>query len=771
MTVLNLHRHRQQANHLGWGKMDTEDQNILADALKFRDDAQSYWQPIYDQGLSDKEFVTLEGAQWDKQALAKRRKEGKPSLEINLVRAYVQQQINTMRQNRPQAKVVPVDSGADQETAKILEGLIKDVEEASNFEDALDTAAANQVHAAVGFYRIVTDYINERSFNQEPRFKPVENPQAVLIDPLSKALDGSDMNKALICEWIDEEQVKKQYGKDSISKFEIEGSTDWYNYTDKTACVAEYFYKEQVKDTLYQLLDGTTDFKSALLEQWTESELKELVVNERETSRTEVKWVKLTGCKILEKGVFAGQYIPIFPVYGEVTWLENRRHIFSLVHFAKDAQRLFNYWKSTEAQILQKNQDEMTIVDDRGIAGFEEWKDPSKARYLRFKATDDNGNPIPYPTRLGAATPPVGILNASESAKALIPDILNMHAPQMGQDVNQQSGRAIGLLQRQADTAQFHFQDNLNKTIRHSARVLIGLFPILYDTEMVRRIVGSDGDSELVRLNAKPQNQDERAKAINGILNDMSIGRFDVRMDTGPSFNTQREQSFALMMQLVQSNPALFNLVADLIVINSPLLNAKEIAERVKMLVPPQAMGKEQIDPEQAKTQIQQLDQLVQKMTGDIEMLQKALNDKNADRNLEMMKAELQAQKDIQVAQINAASRSDVQELRGIVELLKQRIDINNAPPNWVQQGEGVDNYAPLPPPQDFSQSERFDPPPDMPQSDIPDPATEQGFLMPEQMGQDNFAPEPSQFGDSVMATDEQLLPSIEGTNNDSGNF
>ena len=745
-----------------------DDQSILAAAKKFRDVAQDYWQPIYDQGLCDKEFVTLEGAQWEAHALAQRKKDGKPSLEINLVRAYVQQQINTMRQNRPQAKVVPVDNGADQETAKILEGLIKDVEEASNFEDALDTAAANQVHSAVGFYRIVTDYINEKSFNQEPRFKPIENPQAVLIDPLSKALDGSDMCKALVCEWVPKDQIESQYGKDSVSDFEMDGNTDWYNYTDKTVCVAEYFYKEEVKDTLILLEDGSVEFKSVLLEQFDEEEIKAFMVNDRDTTRTEIRWAKLTGCKVLEKGIFPGKYIPIFPVYGEVTWIENCRHIFSLVHFAKDAQRLFNYWKSTEAHILQKNQDEMTVVDYRGIAGFDEWSNPASALYLRFKATDDQGNPIPYPTRLGAAAPPVGILNASESAKALIPDILNMHAPQMGQDVNQQSGRAIGLLQRQADTAQFHFQDNVNKTIRHSARVLIGLFPILYDTEMVRRIVGADGDSELVRLNAKPQSPDEQEKAINGILNDMSIGRFDVRMDTGPSFNTQREQSFALMMQLVQSNPALFNLVADLIVINSPLLNAKEIAERVKTLIPPQALGQNKIDPEQAKAQIQQLDQVVQKQMQDIEMLQQQLNDKNADRNLETFKAELQAQKDIEVAKINAASRADVQELRGVVDLIKQNMNISQVPENWIQNGEDVDNYQPEPQ-ENYSQEMRFDPPDQIAQQTEESPANEQGFLMPEETDQQNFAPDPSQIGDSAMATDEQLMPSIEGVNNDNG--
>lgn len=711
-----------------------QEQDILSRAKKFREDAQAYWQRIYDQGLADKEFVTVKGGQWDKQDVDKRKSEGKPTLEINLVRSYVQQQINIMRQNRPQAKVVPVDSGADTDTAKLLEGLIKDVEEASNFEDALDVASANQVHGGIGFYRIVTDYVDESSFNQEPRFKAIENTQAVLIDPLSKALDGSDMKQALICEWIDKTALEKQYGGD-IADFEDEQySSDWYS--DNAVCVAEYFYVDNVKDELLQLADGQVLFKSELEQMENIGQVQ--VINQRSTYRTEIKWAKITANKVLEQGVFPGKYIPIFPVYGEVTWIGNERHVFSLVHFAKDAQRLFNYWKSTEAHILQKNQDDMLIVDDRGIAGFDEWRNPSSAQYLRFRAIDEMQNPVPYPTRLGSATPPTGILNASENAKALIPDILNMHAPQMGQDVNAQSGRAIGLLQRQADTAQFHFQDNVNKTIRHSARVLVGLFPILYDVEMVRRVVGSDGSSELVKLNAQPQNASEQEKAINGVLNDLSIGRFDVRMDTGPSFNTQREQSFALMMQLVQSNPNLFNLVADLMMVNSPLINAKEMAERVKMLIPPQALGQD-IDPEQAKAQIQQLDQLVQKMTADIEMLQGQLNDKELDRQLEMAKIQLQAEKDIQVAQINASSRADVQELRGVVELLKSQIDYNQAPPNWLEQGEGVGSYRPdeqiefdvpmeQPPDVPVMPMEQMQQPPNIGQVVPPDG----GFLMPD---------------------------------------
>lgn len=731
------------------------DDKLLAKAREFKKVAGEYWQPIYDQALADKEFVTIRGSQWSVQDKAKRDADGKPTLEINLLNSYARQQANTMRQNRPQAKVVPVDSGADIETAKLLEGLIKDVEEASDFENALDVASTEQVLGGIGYYRIVTDYIDDKSFTQEPRFKAIENPQAVLIDPLSRSLDGSDMCEAMICEWVDKDTLPKDVVGDD---WDNDTNHDWQ--TDKTVCVAEYFYKERIADTLYQLADGTTVLQSELAD----ADFDALVVvNERTTYRTQINWAKLTANKVLEKGVFAGQYIPIFPVYGDVRWIDNKRHIFSLVHYAKDAQRLFNYWKSTEAHILQKNQDEMLIVDDRGIAGYDEWLNPSKNAILRFNATDENGNPIPYPTRLGSAQPPTGILNASENAKALIPDILNMHAPQMGQDVNAQSGRAIGLLQRQADTAQFHFQDNVNKTIRHSARVLVGLFPILYDVEMVRRVVGADGQDEIVRVNAQPQTPDEMDKAVNGVLNDLSIGRFDVRMDTGPSFNTQREQSFALMLQLVQSNPNLFNLVADLMMVNSPLINAKEIAERVKMLIPPQALGKDGIDPEQAKAQIAQLDQLVQKLTADIEMLQGQLNNKELDRQLEMAKIELQVQKDIQVAQINASSRSDVQQLRSVAELIKNGVPPETAPDDWLTQGEGVGDYDPTkmgdeplfewgqqPPPEYLAMmgqdmGEMADPntdddpmgqlPPEPPPMNAPqEPPVDGGFLMPDEL-------------------------------------
>lgn len=741
-----------------------EHAQILADAKAFRDEAQSYWQDTFDRGREDKEFITIKGAQWDKNALAKRTTEGKPTLEFNLLQTFASQQINTMRQNRPQISVIPVDDGADTEVAKILGGLIKDTEEASNAEDANDQAAENAVKGGLGFIRIITDYVDDKSFNQEPRFVPIENPEAVLFDPLSRRLDGSDATRCLVAEWVNKDQIEKQYSKDA-SDFEIDGASEWHNQPENTVLIAEYFYKVDVEDELLLLSDGSAEYKSVMLEQLNELDLEQMVEDSRPSKRTEVRWAKLSGCKVLETGIFPGKYIPIIPVYGAVTWIGNERHIFSLIHFAKDPQRLFNYWKSAEAHILQKNQDDILAVDDEAIAGYEdEWMNPGKYGASRYRSKNSNEMPLSPPQRIGAAQPPTGILNATATSQQLISDTLNMHAPQMGQDINGQSGKAIGLLQRQADTAHFHFQDNLNKSLRQCGRVLIDLYPKLYDTPMVRRIIGADGEEEMVKLNSQPQTPDEQQKAIDGILNNLSIGRYDVRIDTGPSFNTQREQSFQLMMQLFQFSPDLMQMAGDLAIKDSPLLNAKEIAERLKKRMDPALLDDDKNSMHPAvKAQMTQMQEQMQMLQQQLQQAQAELNDKNADREVVIQKSIIDAEKSVQVAQISAASRTDVEELRNLFKMLEHQMNLIQAPQDWLQKGEGVENYAP----QNIPQSGGLEPPPDMLQTDFESPASEQGFLMPEQSAQENFAPEFSQFGESASA-ENGGLPPMENLN-DSG--
>jgi hypothetical protein len=155
-------------------------------------------------------------------------------------------------------------------------------------------------------------------------------------------------------------------------------------------------------------------------------------------------------------------------------------------------------------------------------------------------------------------------------------------------------------------------------------------------------------------------------------------------------------------------------------------------------------------------------------LTQDIQTAQAELNDKKADREIDIQKAILNAEQAIKVAQINNAGRSDVEELRGIVELLKQQVDLSNIPQDWTQQGEDVEEYAPSEAIDDnkYSQSGWPEPPPDMTQQGIENPATEQGFLMPKESAQPNFAPNPDQIGESALIKNGgDLLPNMEQNN------
>lgn len=749
--------------------MSKDNESILQEVKDNLSIAEAAWHDNYVRGTNDKKFVTVKGEQWESDKIAQRELAGQPSLEINLLRAYCNQQENTQRQNRPQAKVVPVDNDADPEIAKLLEGLIKDIEEASDFESACDTAVSNAIFGGIGFVRIITDFVSEDSFNQEPRYMAVHNPHAVYIDPQSKAYDGSDMNWAIVGEWVEKKSIEKQYGKDVIVDFDMDDYSQWHNEKDNLVRIVEYFKKEEVADTLLMLSDDTVGFKSVILKEtgMSEEELNSLVQNQRETTRTEIKWFKVSGNKVLDETTFPGKYIPIVPVYGGVTFVEEERYIFSLIHFAKDSQKLYNYWKSTEAEVLQQTQkyQDKPVVSAEAVSGHEDmWQNPQRYAALYYNQVSDLNGPQSPPFRMSPAQPPIAILGAAESSKQSITDILNMHAPLMGGDSQEVSGVAIGMRQRQSETAQFNFQDNTNKMVRQCARILVGLIQALYTVPMMRRIIGADGESKTIKL------FDETAE---GVLADVTIGRYDVRMDTGPSYNTQREQNFQMIMQLLSMNPELFAIIGDILLQNSPLLNAKEIADRIKKTMPPNLLGDEgEMNQEQAQAQVQQMDQLIQKMTSDIKQLQKLVDDKDKDRQLEMLKTQLQAKKDIQVAQINAASRADVQELRGLVDLIKQNGNIAGAPDDWSQQGEDVEDYNPDMPmfdPNEQYQPEQFEQQPFNPQPDDVPPEFAQsaelsppseGFLMPDDLAQQQQpAPELSQFGnDAPMVNDEDVL-------------
>ena len=707
-----------------------KDTNILERTRKLCDEASDYWEENFKRGREDRQFVTLDKAQWSEQDRKAREDDGLPTLTINKLRTYCKQYINTTRLNRQQIKAEPVDDIADPEIAKILNGLLRDTEISSGAENAYDTAVENVVYGAFGAIRIHVDYVSSDSFQQEPKIMSIHNADSVYFDPNSKELDGSDARYVVLKTWVSKEDIVEQYGENAATDFENDDQSSWTNQDDKTVCVAELFELQRTSATLYLLTDGTTTFD--------EPQDKDLIYDQRESFKEVCWWYKLTGSKVLENREFVVPMLPIVPVYGDVTWDGEDRYLFSLIHFAKDPQKLYNYWKSSEAQQIAEGLRKQFLIPERASRDLTEWANPNAYQALRYNDIDDNNQPIAPPQQLPPMTALTGILNAANGAKESIEEILNMQPAAMGQNVNNQSGKAISLLQQRADVSHFHIADNLNKSLCQIGRVLIAIYQKVYTVPLVKRITGEDGKTDRVEINK--QVNEEGKGIIDGILNNLTVGRYDIRMTTGASYISQRQENKQALTELLQFVPQIGQAAPDLLVKafdDGNMLD--DIVERIKKSLNPALTQEGEGDP-QVQAVMQQYQQQMQELQMQLQQAMAQVEDKNAERQLKFDIERLKAETTLTVAQLNNVAKAELEELKAAINLILQRMQ---PPEDWLN----VDMQNQLPPQQPIHE----------------EPPQDGGFFMPEEMQQ--IAPDVGQIGINAhpMAANETELDGNQG--------
>ena len=124
--------------------------------------------------LEDLRFANLD--QWDSGIRNLRESDpngARPCLTIDKLTQYRMQIINEIRKNRPAVKVRPVDSASDVDTAEMIQGLVRHIEDKSSASIAYETAALWAIDTGLGYFRFTTDYEDELSFEQEILAKPV----------------------------------------------------------------------------------------------------------------------------------------------------------------------------------------------------------------------------------------------------------------------------------------------------------------------------------------------------------------------------------------------------------------------------------------------------------------------------------------------------------------------------------------------------------------------------------------------------------------------
>lgn len=593
--------------------------NRINEAIKF-------WRLVNDsdsmnraEALQDVKFAA--GDQWPVEIQNSRNVEARPCLTINKIDAYIRQVTNQQRMQRPRIKVHPVNNLADYKIAQVIEGITRHIEVNSNADTAYDTAFDYAVRMGWGFWRINTRYVSEDSFDQDIFIDTIDNPFTVYFDPNSILPDGSDAERCLITTVIDKKIFREQYpGADDGASFTQRSTGDdtasWV--TKEDIRLAEYFYIERQRSKLYLLSDGSRHFadSDSFFERVEAAGLT--VVDERDSFRKAVKWCKMTAMEVLEERTLPGKYIPVVPCYGAQVIVDDKRKKYGLVRFAKDPQRMYNFWRTSMTESVALAPKAKWLLAEGQDEGHEnEWAlaNIKSTPVLRYKQKDIEGQPAPVPTRLQPEPPPQGIMEAAGAISADLQMVLGIMDPNQLPSGNI-SGKALQGQQNQVDLSNFHFYDNMTRSIRHTGKIILDLIPKIYDTQRVMRIIGADGQPDLVTINEQ--------SAVGEVLNNVTVGEYDVVMDTGPGFQSKRQQAVESMMPLLTGNQELFNIAGDLVFRNMDFPGADVIADRLAAMnplaqideksdIPPQvqmelAMSKKQLEEMGQQLQAAQLE-------------------------------------------------------------------------------------------------------------------------------------------------------------------
>jgi hypothetical protein len=615
--------------------------------------------------MEDLKFVYVPGAQWDQKTKDERGNE-RPCNEYNKLRVTIKRVVNDIRANRPSGKVRGTEDN-DKDTAEVLEGLIRNIWNVSDGDTIFDSACEYQVASGMGAWRVNVAYSSDSAFEQDIKIEGIRNPFCLYADPACHDPLKRDARYWVLTTRIAKTDYEKRWPKADVVDFEedaefddFDNDEDWSD--EDNVRIVEYWYREPVKKTLNLLSDGST-VDSADVESMEAARAQGLeVVRSREVNSDRIRMCIASGDAILEEADWVGKEFPFILIYGEQFVIDGKNCWFGLTRFAKDAQKSYNYSRTLATEtVALAPQAKWWTTGAQAQGNTDKWAEAHKKNYPFLVYNPDPQAPGP-PVRMAGADVPMALIQEMNIASEDIKSVTGIFDSSLGRQSNETSGVAIRARQEQGEVAVFNYTDNASKGVRRTWEILIDLIPKVYDTTRAVRILGVDGAEKYVKVNQPGPNGE--------VVNDLSRGKYDVTVDAGPSYSTQRQEASETYWKMANANPALMGIVGDLIFKATDLPYAEQIANRLKLMLPPQiqqaeAEGKPMPpevmqamqQAEDAMRQVQEMAQQVQEQGAQaMQDTQKAEAAKHeveqAISSLEVQKAQLEAQHQKIVADI-----------------------------------------------------------------------------------------------------------------------
>lgn len=605
--------------------------------------------------MEDARFAS--GIQWDADIENRRKSQQRPCLTINRIDGFLAHTVNNMRQSRPALRVEPVGDGTDEEIAQIRQGLLRHIEVNSRADIAYDCAFEHMCKMGLGWIRVVPDWSEPDSMDQEPFIRWVPNPFAVYSDPFCQQPDWSDMKFAFVVNDMTKAEFKRKFGEDtlaaSLSNYQSLGDMTAYWFPGGNIRVAEYFYIEQKADTLCEMEDGSTRLLSNLpkgmyavkqreegglglymLNPEDEWAVPELIGRARRCQIPEIHWALISAVDVLRERTIKGKYIPLIPIIGNQTEIDGERILAGMVRYAREPQRMYNYMYTCFVEtvaLVPRSQYLATIdqIPDGIIKDSWQASNLSPQTVLYYKAALQDGKLIPPPRRIDASPDIAAFVQGLQMSDQNLKSIFRIFDASLGQRGPQESGLAINARKIESDTGIYNWGDNFIRGLRFLGIVLNEQLQYYYTKPgQIIHILQEDDSRKKVTLNKQFTEQGQEK------IYDLSRGgKFSVVVSTGPSYQTKRQEASKAMIDFFKLYPAGLQACAHLLVGELDFPGKDKIREQLEKMLPPALQDPNENDPlpPQAMAQIQQMNQMIQGLTA-------ALHEATDKKELEILK-------------------------------------------------------------------------------------------------------------------------------------
>ena len=536
-------------------------------------------------GLDDLRFVAVPGNQWDDQA--KKARKNRPCYEFPILRSHWRQVVNDQKKARPAIKVRGLRD-ATSEGAELRQGLIRNIESTCNAAIAYDAAFELLVASGFGAWRVTTQYSEDDGWEQDFTIGPIKDAlNSVWPDPSAEKGCG---DFCFVEKSITREQFKAKYPKAEAVDFESASASqygDWFAEDDIR--IAEYWRKEPITKTICLLSDGRSVDAEEYKAIADEMDAQGITcTKQRSVASHKVVMSIVSGKEELE-GPFESVFhdIPIVILYANRHYIDGRWHWMGMVRPSRDPQKLVNYNFTAGQEALAKQHKSTPIVTPKmlegaGVKALWDASNASDAPYLPI-TPDDKQPQGPY----YLTAPPIhnGFVQMGQMSVDMLKASDGIYDASVGARSNETSGRAINARREEGDTATFDYQDKLAEGIQTTGELIGRALPKVYDTPRAVRILGKDGGEDWKQLYQEVRDEQTGQTKV---VNDLSAGKYDYTVSTGPSFDTQRMEFVDSLVMLGQGNPQIGAVTADLVVGAMDFPKADEAAERLKLMLPPQ---------------------------------------------------------------------------------------------------------------------------------------------------------------------------------------